>query len=42
VTDLRGVSLDFGAGRLLTGNEGVVASNGLLHDDVLNAIQARR
>jgi 3'(2'), 5'-bisphosphate nucleotidase len=38
VTDLNGVPLDFGAGRLLTGNEGVIASNGLLHDPVLDAI----
>jgi 3'(2'), 5'-bisphosphate nucleotidase len=40
VTDLNGVPLDFGAGRLLTGNEGVVASNGLLHDAVLDTIQS--
>jgi 3'(2'), 5'-bisphosphate nucleotidase len=39
VTDLNGVPLDFCAGRLLTGNEGVVASNGLLHDAVLDTIQ---
>jgi 3'(2'), 5'-bisphosphate nucleotidase len=39
VTDLNGVPLDFAAGRLLTGNEGVVASNGLLHDAVLDTIQ---
>jgi 3'(2'), 5'-bisphosphate nucleotidase len=41
VTDLRGVPLDFGAGRLLSANQGVVASNRLLHDDVLSAIRAR-
>ena len=40
VTDLNGVPLDFFAGRLLTGNEGVIASNGLLHDAVLDAIQS--
>jgi 3'(2'), 5'-bisphosphate nucleotidase len=40
VTDLNGVPLDFSAGRLLTGNEGVVASNGLLHDAVLDTIQS--
>lgn len=40
VTDLNGVPLDFGAGRLLTSNEGVIASNGLLHDAVLDAIQS--
>jgi 3'(2'), 5'-bisphosphate nucleotidase len=40
VTDLNGVPLDCGAGRLLTRNEGVIASNGLLHDAVLDAIQS--
>ena len=40
VTDLNGVPLDFGAGRLLTANEGVIASNGLLHEGVLDAIQS--
>lgn len=40
VTDLNGVPLDFGVGRLLTGNEGVIASNGRLHDAVLDAIQS--
>jgi 3'(2'), 5'-bisphosphate nucleotidase len=39
VSDLNGIPLDFGAGRLLTGNEGVVASNGLLHDAVLDTIR---
>ena len=38
VTDLRGASLDFGTGRLLTSNEGLVASNGLLHTAVLEAV----
>lgn len=40
VTDLNGAPLDFGAGRLLTRNEGVIASNGLLHDAVVDAIQS--
>jgi 3'(2'), 5'-bisphosphate nucleotidase len=40
VTDLNGVPLDFGVERLLTGNEGVIASNGRLHDAVLDAIQS--
>jgi hypothetical protein len=40
VTDLNGVPLEFGAGRLLTGNEGVIASNGLLHDAVVDAIHS--
>jgi 3'(2'), 5'-bisphosphate nucleotidase len=40
VTDLRGVALDFGTGRLLSRNEGVVASNGLLHAAVLDACRA--
>lgn len=39
VTDLRGVRLDFGAGRLLTRNEGAVASNGFLHAAVLGAAE---
>ena len=37
VTDLRGARLDFGTGRLLTRNEGMIASNGLLHAAVLDA-----
>jgi 3'-phosphoadenosine 5'-phosphosulfate (PAPS) 3'-phosphatase len=40
VTDLHGAGLDFGTGRLLTRNAGVIASNGLLHEAVLDA--ARR
>ncbi len=38
VTDLRGAALDFSAGRLLSGNYGVVASNGHLHAAALDAI----
>lgn len=37
VTDLAGGPLDFGRGRALTGNRGIVASNGLLHERVLAA-----
>jgi 3'(2'), 5'-bisphosphate nucleotidase len=39
VTDLRGASLQFGAGRLLTRNAGVIASNGVLHAAVLDAVR---
>lgn len=37
VTDLRGHELDFGVGRTLRRNVGVLASNGLLHDEVVRA-----
>jgi 3'(2'), 5'-bisphosphate nucleotidase len=39
VTDLRGAPLDFGAGNTLIHNTGAPASNGLLHDAALRAIQ---
>jgi 3'-phosphoadenosine 5'-phosphosulfate (PAPS) 3'-phosphatase len=39
VTDLSGAPLDFGTGRLLTRNEGVIASNRLLHAAVLDAVR---
>jgi len=39
VTDLDGKDLDFGQGRTLTANRGIVASNGPLHDRVLEAIR---
>jgi tRNA nucleotidyltransferase (CCA-adding enzyme) len=39
VTDLRGRTLDFSAGRHLLYNEGLIASNGLLHDAVLAAVR---
>lgn len=39
VTDLDGRALDFSRGRKLTGNRGIVATNGLLHDAVLGALQ---
>ena len=40
VTDLRGRPLDFSVGRQLDRNRGIVATNGLLHDSVLEAVQA--
>jgi HAL2 family 3'(2'),5'-bisphosphate nucleotidase len=39
VTDLDGKPLDFGKGRALTANRGVVATNGALHDRVLEAVR---
>jgi 3'(2'), 5'-bisphosphate nucleotidase len=39
VTDLHGARLEFGTGRLLTRNHGVIASNGHLHAAVLDAAQ---
>lgn len=44
VTDLKGKPLDFSRGRKLTGNTGVFASNGRLHDaglEVLNFLSMR-
>lgn len=41
VTDLAGRPLDFSTGRRLTGNVGLVATNGRLHDAVLAADQGR-
>jgi 3'(2'), 5'-bisphosphate nucleotidase len=38
VTDLDGRALDFGKGRALTANRGIVASNGPVHDAVLAAV----
>lgn len=38
VTDLQGRALDFGCGRTLANNRGVVASNGLLHDRILAVV----
>ncbi len=38
VTDVDGRELDFGQGRTLLGNRGIVATNGRLHDRVLAAI----
>ncbi len=38
VTDARGIALDFSQGKRLEKNRGIVATNGLLHDAVLEAI----
>ncbi|MBN2031921.1 MAG: 3'(2'),5'-bisphosphate nucleotidase [Deltaproteobacteria bacterium] len=40
VTDLRGKPLDFSRGRTLNNNKGIVATNGLLHERVLQAVKA--
>lgn len=39
VTDVRGEPLDFGRGRGLEANKGVVATNGLLHDRVVAVVR---
>lgn len=39
ITDLSGRSLDFTAGRTLANNRGIVATNGYLHDRVLDAVK---
>jgi len=39
VTDASGRQLDFSTGRELSGNRGIVATNGLLHDRVLAAVR---
>jgi 3'(2'), 5'-bisphosphate nucleotidase len=38
VTDVAGRPLDFTRGRTLAGNEGVVATNGAIHDEVIEAV----
>ena len=38
VTDMHGKPLDFGSSERLHGNEGVVVSNGAIHDDVIAAL----
>jgi 3'(2'), 5'-bisphosphate nucleotidase len=40
VTDALGADLDFGAGRKLTRNRGVIVSNGQLHEAILSALKA--
>jgi 3'(2'), 5'-bisphosphate nucleotidase len=40
VTDMHGRPLDFTHGPLLEENEGVVATNGPVHDDVIAALEA--
>jgi len=39
VTDVHGKPLDFSLGRQLDGNQGIVATNGHLHDRVLEAVR---
>ena len=39
VTDTNGEPLDFSQGRMLEGNFGIVATNGIFHDAVLDAIR---
>lgn len=39
VTDVRGEPLDFGRGRGLEANKGVIATNGLLHDRVVAVVR---
>ncbi len=38
VTDVRGNPLDFGHGRMLDNNAGIIATNGPIHDAVLKAV----
>ncbi len=40
VTDIYGKPLKFSLGRTLKSNKGVVGSNGLLHDDIINAVNS--
>jgi 3'(2'), 5'-bisphosphate nucleotidase len=42
VTDIHGNSLDFSRGRTLERNQGIVATNGTLHERVLEAIRATK
>jgi 3'(2'), 5'-bisphosphate nucleotidase len=42
VTDLAGRPLDFGTGRRLEQNAGIVASNGRLHDAIISTLAAPR
>ena len=42
VTDSSGKSLDFSSGRKLHGNKGVLATNGAIHEAVLQAVRKNR
>jgi 3'(2'), 5'-bisphosphate nucleotidase len=42
VTDIHGQTLDFGRGRTLAANSGVVATSGTIHDEVIDAIRRVR
>ena len=39
VTDIAGKPLDFTHGHTLAANQGIIATNGPIHDAVLNAVQ---
>ena len=41
VTDVRGEPLDFGLGRGLSANKGVIVTNGAFHDEVVAAVRAQ-
>jgi 3'(2'), 5'-bisphosphate nucleotidase len=41
VTDVRGEPLDFGHGRGLSANKGVIVTNGAFHDEVVAAVRAQ-
>jgi 3'(2'), 5'-bisphosphate nucleotidase len=40
VTDVAGKTLDFSRGRELNQNRGVIVTNGLLHDQIVAAVQS--
>jgi 3'(2'), 5'-bisphosphate nucleotidase len=42
VTDVEGLPLDFRRGRTLAGNQGVVATCGPIHDEVIAAVKQVR
>ena len=42
VTDLAGRALDFSTGRHLSRNDGLIATNGVLHESVVEAVQRAR
>jgi 3'(2'), 5'-bisphosphate nucleotidase len=42
ISDVDGLDLDFSRGRTLAANRGVLATNGSLHDKVLNALRAMK
>ncbi len=41
MTDMHGEPLDFGCGRTLARNAGIIASNGHLHEAVIEALRPR-
>ena len=42
VTDVHGNALDFSAGRTLEGNQGIIATNGRFHEEVVAAVKGAR